>query len=246
MKRKVNSAKRQLEGDVLKMKGTLYFWLKEGICQHVVWDEKSYNWMYQSEERARKYLSEEPYFDRWATKKEFDTYCMDRAKNRLEKALKEGNFKYVFDILRWNHNTYSRKAFYELTGHKLSDTMKVRIEQLKEIYKEEWDKLEEEKAEKERQEEQKAKEKEEEELNLIENDFKEGTSITGIQFVRLCDRYEIKMHLRGRGFCMNTLANVSRSGHYRVYRTRKNPHPKSNEFTRAYYELREKLFGEVI
>lgn len=214
------------------MKGTLYFWIDGDVCQHIVWNTESHNWMYQSEERAKKYIAEKPYFNRWAMKKEFDTYCMDRAKKRLETAFSEGNFKYIFECLKWNQNTYSRKAFYELTGNKLSDTMKIRIEQLKELYKEEWEKLG-------REKEQEKKEEQERAYKAIEDKFIRGEDITNGEFITLCNKHNIDIPARTKGYINKYLVSINISGSYTKYGK-----TKSNNLGWIFSQLKDKFEEE--
>lgn len=91
-----------------------------------------------------------------------------------------------------------------------------RVEEAKEVktqQKKEWDlKDKERQLLKEKREQERIKQ-EQEAFQKAEEDFKNGEYIYGREFVDLCDKYNIKLPIRTRGWCLNSLTYVS-NNHY--------------------------------
>lgn len=184
----------------------------------MTWDKDSYNYYQQSEENAMEYIEKCNGFIRYATKKEYDEWLLERAKERMEKAVAANDFPTIENYMINNDNVFSIKALSEIIGIKLSKTMKERMEQIKEYYGEAWTawkrdeekrRIDREKALKECERKQK-----EEEIKGIANRFKANQRISGNEFVKLCDYYNVKMHLRTRGYCLNSLVKIQKDGNY--------------------------------
>ena len=107
-------------------------------------------------------------------------------------------------------------------------------------YKEEQEKirLEEVKQDKIKEEERKQQEAEEIEKTLIEQaeKFKEGKSINNQHFIMLCDKYNIKLPIKTRGWCLKTLANISKERYQ--YR-------QGGNKSTVIYEYTDKLFEAI-
>lgn len=63
--------------------------------------------------------------------------------------------------------------------------------------------------EKKKQEEQEEKERKEKVLNNAISRFREGKYISGDDFVMLCDYYNIKLPIKTRGWCLNSLVRIN-------------------------------------
>ena len=120
------------------MKGHLYYVSRfsdgREVLQYNTYSEKDINWNYKNKERAMEYISSHESFVRWATKEEYDVYRFNMAMRRIKPFFEEDNIDAIFRWLSNNDNTYSIKCFEILSGVKLSKTMKIRMEQLKEYY----------------------------------------------------------------------------------------------------------------
>ena len=202
------------------MKGYVYY---ESKCskgkffQRTMWDSNDCNIMYTSEEKLKEYISSHSSFSRWATKEEWERFCFDSAMSRMKLAFETDNLDYIFNCLQTNDNTMSRKCFCVLSGLSLSKTMKVRMNQLKEYYGEKYIAWEQEKAEKAKQKQLEEQKKAEEALVKLEQKFKNGEYITGKDFVKLCDKRNIKLAIKTRGYCINKLERINFDGHYNIY-----------------------------
>ena len=124
-------------------------------------------------------------------------------------------------------NVSAFRAFEELTGIHLEKTWELRRQQLIEYFGDKytaWQEEEQRKAEEEeRQKTEKAEQKRraEEELwnkqaKIAEQKYKEGSWISGQDFLLLCDVYNIDMHPRTLGFCRQKLHNVNSDGRVHI------------------------------
>lgn len=203
------------------MKGYVYYESKDSkgkFFQRSMWNSNDCNTMYTSEEKLKEYISSHSTFSRWATKEEWERYCFDIVMERMKLAFETDNLKYIFDCLRVNSNTMSRKCFCILSGISLSRTMVTRMEQLKKYYGEKYFAWEKEKEEKQKQIQLEEQKKEEQALIALEQEFKKGNKyITGTDFVKLCDKNGIKLAIRTRGYCLNKLERINFEGRYNVY-----------------------------
>ncbi|MBR3721265.1 MAG: hypothetical protein IKN12_00710 [Selenomonadaceae bacterium] len=150
------------------------------------------------------------------TEKEFHEIRFNNAMARMKTLFENEDIGKIFGWLSNNINTYSIKAFSQLSGVKLSRTWKKRKEQLIEYYGDkyvEWRKAKDEaiaanekaKAEKEEQEWR-------EELARIEKEYRAGKAINGREFLNLCDEYKIDTHIRTRGFVLKQVSSIQKDG----------------------------------
>jgi len=154
------------------------------------------------------------------TEKEFHDIRFNNAMARMKTLFENEDIEKIFGWLSTNVNTYSIKAFSQLSGVKLSRTWKKRKEQLIEYYGDkyvEWRKAKDEaiaadekdKAEKEEQEWR-------EELARIEKEYRAGEAISGREFLNLCDEYKIDTHIRTRGFVLKQVYHIYKDGRIRI------------------------------
>ena len=159
---------------------------------------------------------------RIVTKKDYDAQTYRRVYSAIKKALDEGNVGEAMQFLRWNGNNISQKAFYDITGIKLSPTMKVRIPQLKEYFGEkysEWErKRAEERARKAAEFEAEETARHQEFINNSLTEWKNGSYVNSSTFLVLCDHFGIEMHPRTKGYIRNKVTQLSKDGSY--YRIR--------------------------
>lgn len=230
-----------MKGEI-KMKGYVYYEgsdSKGKFFQKLVWDSNHNNPNYTSEEKLKEYISSFSFFSRWATKEEWKRYRFDIVMARMKLAFESDDLKYIFNCLRVNDNTMSRKCFDILSGLSLSKTMKVRINQLKEYYGEKYTAWEKEKEEKQKQIQLEAQKKEEQALIDLEQEFKGGDKyITGTDFVKLCDKNGIKLAIKTRGYCFNKLKYINFGGRYKTYGG------VSRGLETAFFDLKKCLKGE--
>lgn len=222
------------------MKGHLYYISKfsdgEEIVQESIYSEKEVNWQYKTKENAMEYISSHESFVRWATKQEYNTYRFNTAMKRMKPFFETDNINAIFSWLRNNDNIFSIKCFEILSGVKLSKTMKVRMQQLKEYYGQKYLDYENEKKLQEQQEEQEEKKKQQEEYNKLEEKFINGEDVKGCDFVEICNKNNINIPIRTKGYILKYVDSVNISGHYTRYGK-----GKSNSFTNIFWVLKDKL-----
>lgn len=160
-------------------------------------------------------------------------------KKRMKKALDSKDFQHIEDVLSVNENKDSRKAFEELTGYKLSPTKKVRMEQIASYFGIAWTIWKKELAEQEkaRQEaiEKARQEGHKKELETILDHWNDNKFISGSDFVKLCNEYGVKMHIRTQGYCNKSLVDVRKDGRHRYYKK------TTDSFWNAFHELNKVL-----
>lgn len=202
---------------MLKNKGTVYFarLFGNGIWYDAQrWGEGT---SYQSEEEARAYIESYCGFVRYISKKEYETWHLDAATERMKRAIESNDFEKIGGFISNNENAFSIKALAEITGIKLSKTKKERMTQVREYFGESWAAWEkqQEQARIEAEETQKLQEKQQKELKLrdIMRRFNDNEFINGSEFVDLCDSKGLKMHIRTRGFCLRSLDVIKKDGH---------------------------------
>ena len=151
-----------------------------------------------------------------ATKKEYDEQMYRICAERLKKSFDAEDIDRIVGVLSNNDNKYSIRAFSDMSGVKLSQTMKVRMLQLREYYGEKYAAWE--KEEQEKKEEQEWKEAEERAelkkaaLEKIETKYSSGDRIGGTDFLKLCDKYGVETHIRTRGFIKKSVLDVKNDG----------------------------------
>ena len=152
------------------------------------------------------------------TKADFDKHRYTAAYNRIKPLIDQRDISSIVGTLVNNDNKWSIKAASDIIGITLNKTMKVRMEQLKKYFGEYWEVYEANEAAKEA--ERIAKEAAEEaaelakeyaRLDKVAEELKGGQKINNKDFVALCDRYNVKLPIRTRGWALEALCLISTS-----------------------------------
>ena len=150
------------------------------------------------------------------TEKEFHDARTKAAMDRMKVYFENEDIGKIVGWLYSNDNTYSIKAFSELSGVKLSRTWKKRKEQIIEYYGEKyvaWRKAEDEAiAEEEKAKAEKLEQERREELARVEKEYRAGEAIRGREFLNLCDEYKVDTHIRTRGFVLKQVSSIQKDG----------------------------------
>ncbi len=162
------------------------------------------------------------------------------AYDKMEKYIINRDFSVIKEVLSVNDNEQSIKAFSKITGVALSPTKARRLEQVASYFGTAWEAWEYEQEQEHKEKAVKAKEKEQaiksEKVRTALEDYKAGKWIDNEAFILLCDEYSIKMHIRTRGYCKNTLMELKKNGHYK-----RNKQGKSQGFFDAWNALNKAM-----
>ena len=171
-------------------------------------------------------------------------YHADRTKAAMERMkvfFETDDIGKIIGWLRLNDNTYSIKAFSQLSGVKLSRTWKKRKEQIAEYYGEKyiaWRKAEDEAiAAEDKERADKREQERQRELARAEKEYRAGEAIRGRDFLNLCDEYKVYTHIRTRGFVLNRVSSIQNTG--RIWLDKKAKYAKG--FSVALHSLNEAM-----
>ena len=152
------------------------------------------------------------------TKADFDKQRYTAAYNSIKPKFDQQDVAGVVSILVSNSNKWSIKAASDITGIPLSKTISVRMQQLREYFGKYWEAYEAGEAAKEAERAAKEAAEEAEELaeeyarlDKVAEVFKGGQKISNKDFVALCDRYNVKLPIRTRGWALEALCLISTS-----------------------------------
>lgn len=152
------------------------------------------------------------------TKADFEKHMYTEAYNRIKPLIDQRDISNIVGTLVNNSNKWSIKASSDIIGITLSKTMKVRMDQLKEYFGEYWEVYEANEAAKEAEriskvaaEEAAELAKEYARLDKVAEELKGGQKINNKDFVALCDRYNVKLPIRTRGWALESLYQISTS-----------------------------------
>lgn len=187
---------------------------------------------FDTKENAMEYISSCKSFVRWTVKEVFDSYCFKKTMERMKKFYDDEDIEKIFAWLNPNYNTYSIRCFEILSGIELSRTMNKRMEQLKEYYGQKYiDYM--------NKKEQENKEKQERTYKAIEDKFIKGEDITNKEFITLCNKHNIDIPARTKGYINKYLVSINISGSYTKYGK-----TKSNNLRWIFSQLKDKFEKE--
>lgn len=176
-----------------------------------------------------------------ATKKDYDDASYARVYKDMKESFESGNAGRMIGFLRWNENRLCRKAFGELTGVRLSPTMKVRLQQLRDYFGEKFTAWEQQQREQAEERARKLREEIEAEhrqqLARVKDAWDAGESVNNDGFLLLCDHHAVTLHPRTRGFINKCVMGVHHDGRHYLVKGSKT----SAGFGAAFHELKRKM-----
>ena len=198
---------------------TVYFKIDGEVYRQPVGPEQI-NHCEKSREAFEKYLSDyQGYAKRDVkiiTEEEYGQEMYTLCRGRLEAALADGNYKFLFSVLAYKDNTFSRKAFLDMTGVVLPPAKKASLARLKEHFGEKylaWQQQQEVfAAQAAQQKKEEARKSAKARAAELLDKWLLTDNIDSDDFLFLCDRYRVSVSPRTKGFVTDKLLSVRSNG----------------------------------